>query len=472
MTEPIASLLSPGLSEGEHWLILAVQSVAFVAAVAIILRLAHEKRAPANIFAWSLFLLFLPVLGVPFYLLLGGRKIRRLVAEKTRIRHMAAAWSEACAVPGSGRVIAGNRVRLLPDGVAAYRAVCREIDRARTSIDIATFILGRDAVGRSLVARLTAKARQGVRVRLLIDALGSLGARDAMFRDFRAAGGTVHRFIPLSPFVAKASANLRNHRKIAVFDGKRAMVGGQNMDGRFLAPRSSRALFADLGLVVEGPAVGALLLVFAGDWAFASGEEVPSVVPAEHLTTTPCGESGLEIIPSGPDIEGDFLWERIITLVQEARRSVTIVTPYFIPDEVLLRSLLIRAHNGTHVRIVVPENSNHPIVDFARNRYLRQMAEQGVEILFYRHKMLHAKLILVDDEKAVSGSANIDPRSFFVNFEIGLIHSAPEDIAAFREWLEARILPRCVRFEDSPRSRETRLRLTLENFAHLLTPLL
>lgn len=471
MTDVFASLFAFGLSEDTHWLIFVVQSAAFVAALAIILRLAHEKRTPANIFAWSLFLIFLPILGVPLYLLVGGRKIRRLVAEKSRIRHMTAAWSEACA---SGREDAcgGNSVVLLHDGVEAYRQFCREIDGAKKSIDIATYILGRDAVGRSIVRRLTTKAREGVRVRLLIDALGSFGAREGMFDDFRRAGGRIERFIPLSPFVAKASANLRNHRKIAVFDGKRAIVGGQNMDRRFLSPHTSRKLFADLGLVVAGPAVAAIHEVFAGDWAFASGEEIASVMPEGTPLPEQAGKSALEIIASGPDVEGDLLWERIITLVQEARREITIVTPYFIPDEVLLRTLLIRVHNGAKLRIVVPESSNHPIVDMARNRYLRQMSQQGVEILLFRKRMLHAKLILVDGAHAVSGSANIDPRSFFVNFEVGLVHSSPEDIAAFEEWLATRILPHCVGFYESPKSRETPVRLFAENLAHLFTPLL
>ncbi|HNX05879.1 MAG TPA: phospholipase D-like domain-containing protein, partial [Opitutales bacterium] len=266
--------------------------------------------------------------------------------------------------------------------------------------------------------------------------------------------------------------NFRNHRKIAVFDSRRAIVGGQNMDRRFLSPRDSRRLFADLGIVVEGPAVAALTRVFAGDWAFASGEDVSEVLPESLPSTLNAGPSALEVIPSGPDVDGDYLWEKIITLVQEARDSVTIVTPYFIPDEVLFRSLIIRAHNGTKVRIVVPESSNHPIVDLARNRYLRQMSQQGIEILLFRRKMLHAKLILVDGTHAVSGSANIDPRSFFVNFEIGIVHSSPADIAAFEGWLDGHILPHCIEFHASPKSREGTFRLLGENLAHLFTPLL
>jgi cardiolipin synthase len=468
-----ASIIPIGLSNETHWILLIAQSVAFVVAVMIVLRLAHEKRTPSNIFAWSFFLIFTPLLGVPFYLLLGGRKIRRIVGEKNRIQHTV--YSPAIGEVPSAKPtspIPGNSVRVLKDGVNAFRVFCKEIDRAKESIDIITFILGSDAVGRSIVRRLTDKAREGVRVRLLIDALGSMSAKDEMFTEFIMAGGEVARFIPFSIFLSKGTANLRNHRKIAIFDSRRAIVGGQNMDRRFLSPTYSKVLFADLGLLVSGPAVGRLIQVFAGDWAFASKRDVLDVMPHHFPAIPVCGNSDLEIIPSGPDVDGDPLWERIITLLYDAKKSVTIVTPYFIPDEVLLRTLLIKQHNGVKVRLIVPENSNHTIVDYARNRYLRQMSSQGVEILFYNRRMLHAKLILFDGRYAVTGSANIDPRSFFVNFEIGLVHNSPADIAGLEQWLEMTILPYCTEFPTSRAAHPGRLTLFKENLAHLATPML
>jgi cardiolipin synthase len=465
------------VSEDTHWLLLLAQSVAFVVSVAIILRLSVEKRTPSNIFAWSLLLLFMPIVGVPLYMLFGGRKIRHLVAEKSRIRRIASMAARDCAgcaasAGAGGGVSEGNVVRILEDGVEGYRAMCREIDRARQRIEITTFILGRDNVGRSIIRRLAVRAREGVRVRLLIDALGSLGVGDGLLRDLRRAGGEVHRFIPLFPIVTKASANLRNHRKIAIFDGTRAIVGGQNLDRRFLSPSNDKTLFADMSLLVEGPAVTAMSQVFVGDWAFAGKHDVGGLA---HLLAAPApcyGSSRLEVIPSGPDVEGDPLWERIITLVQEARESIDIVTPYFLPDEVLLRSLIIKAHAGRRVRIFVPEHSNHPIADFARNRFLRHLHAQGVEILLFRKRMLHAKLIVVDDEAAVSGSANIDMRSFFVNFEIGILHTSPSDLSAFRIWIEDRLVCNCRKYETSRIAGKGRARIFAENAAYMLTPLM
>ncbi|MFA5258172.1 MAG: phospholipase D-like domain-containing protein [Opitutales bacterium] len=473
MPEIFAIVTISGLSEGTHWLILLAQSAAFIISVAIILRLAHEKRAPSNIFAWSLLLLFMPLVGVPLYLMFGGRKIRRLVGEKVKILKMArAAARKAGIFEDPCCAISGNKVTLLKDGVEAYRAFCKEIDHAKESIHIATFILGNDSVGRSIVRRLASRAKAGVQVRLLIDALGSIYAPASALRLLRKAGGQVHYFIPLSPFVAKVSANLRNHRKIAIFDNVRAIVGGQNMDRRFLSPTYSKTLFADLGLCVEGPAVAAMTSVFVGDWAFAGKHDVQSLTSLLDKIPPVCGQSDIEVIASGPDVEGDLLWERIISLVQEARASIVIVTPYFIPDEVLLRSLIIKAHAGRNVRIIVPETSNHFFVDLARDRFLRQMHAQGIEILFYKKRMLHAKLIIVDGRYAISGSANIDPRSFFVNFEIGFVHSSPSDLKGFADWMDGDLLPRCIPYARSRKARQTRLRLLGENLAHLLTPLL
>lgn len=458
------------LDEGTHWLLLLVQSLSFIFAVAIFLRLAHEKRRPGNIFAWSLLLLFLPLVGVPLYLLFGGRKVRRLVADKARLLEMTRQSATANAL-GEGP-LAGNCVHLLPDGVKAYRAFCKEIDHAEESILIATYILGNDAVGRSIVRRLTRRARAGVQVMLLIDALGSMNSPQRELRLLRRAGGQVARFIPLTPIVAKASANLRNHRKIAIFDGLRAIVGGQNMDRRFLSPVYSRELFADLSLRIEGPSVGALVPVFAGDWLFAARSGLEDLLPLMHVKREPKGNSCIETIASGPDVVHDALWERIISLVQESRESVSIVTPYFLPDEVLLQSLIIKAHMGRKVRLILPEKSNHPIVDMARNGQLRALHAQGVEILFYTRRMLHAKLIIVDKTHAVSGSANIDPRSFFVNFEIGLVHSSAQDLAMFANWLDTRILPRCIPYETSRAAKGGKLRLFAESMAGLLTPLM
>jgi cardiolipin synthase len=155
------------------------------------------------------------------------------------------------------------------------------------------------------------------------------------------------------------------------------------------------------------------------------------------------------------------------------RNEITLVTPYFIPDEVILRSLIIKAHNGRRVRVVVPDRSNHPIVDLARNHFLRELHGHGCgNPLLPPPDDASAKLLLVDNAVALTGSANLDPRSLFVNFEIGLVHNSSFDIERLTQWVDTRILPHCTRYNEHRRSRNSRLRLMGENLAHLLTPLL
>lgn len=474
--EPIIASTEPA-RQGLQLALLLLQSAAFIAAVAIILRMAVEKRTPSNIFAWSLLLIFLPLLGVPLYLLFGGRKVRRLVRKKLEIQRLAMRAARQSGLPSEGvedggGCFEGNRVTLLPDGVEAYNTLCDEIERAQESIHITTYILGGDGIARDIVRRLAAAARRGVTVRLLIDALGSLGHGGRFCEPLRRAGGEVARFIPLLPLSTGTSANLRNHRKIAIFDNSRAIVGGQNIDGRFLGTHNHPRLFTDLSVLVEGPALAPLIRAFVGDWIFASGQDVQQFRSCFGKSQEAAGDSTLEIIASGPDVDGDPLYERIVTLVQELRRELTIITPYFIPDEVILRSLIIKAHAGRRVRIIIPESSNHRIVDLARNHFLRQLNSEGVEVLFYRKRMMHAKLLLVDGEVALTGSANIDPRSLFVNFEIGVVHRSKGDVDMLESWVREQLLPHCVRYKENRRSRTSRTRLFAENLAHLLTPLL
>jgi cardiolipin synthase len=454
----------------------------FVLALLVIGRLMLEKRNPSNVFAWGLLMLFVPWLGVPLYFLFGGRKSRRLAQAKMRVNAYAAQLAAGVNLEGlptgdepprlaPRRKFAYNAFHLLGDGVAAYAALRSEIARARRSIYLQTFILGRDEDARRIVEDLAARAREGLEVKLLIDALGSLGSGGRFVQPVRAAGGRVARFMPVLPLQTKMSANLRNHRKYAIFDQERAMVGGQNVDKRFIAARDGPGLFLDFSAVIEGPVVAAFNRSFVSDWCFASGDspqefrELLAHIPESR------GPNEVEVMTSGPDVHGDPLWERLLALVQQCQEELTIVTPYFIPDEVLFQSLLVQAHLDKRIRLIVPEKSNHVMTDFARHHYLRQLHEAGVEVLFYRPRMNHGKLVLVDGRVAMMGSANMDMRSLFVNFEIGVFLYSPEPVRELTRWME-RLLPDCVSYTEAGYAESGANRRVMEDFAHLLGPLL
>ncbi len=455
-----------------------------VFALLVVGRLLIEKRAPSNIFAWGLFILFIPLLGVPLYFIFGGRKSRRLVRKKQEIQRMAyrLITGKEPALPDDpgGTPPALPRVthfqnsfELLGDSTATFKTFLRKIAHAKKHIYIQTYILGKDRVSRTVLARLAEKAREGVQVLLLYDAVGSRRAWKQT-RALREAGGRVVRFAPsLLNFKWSVSANLRNHRKIAIFDGTQAIIGGQNLEVAGMGPHHRKEVNVDFSALIGGPVVGTLTRTFVSDWCFAAEQAPESFAEQISYVPPPAGETILEAIASGPDLAGDVLWERILLLIASAQETCTLITPYFIPDEVTFRNIELKAKAGTHVRLIVPEHSDHKLIDVACNSYLHTLEKAGCEILLYRgEQLLHAKLVTVDHRQALIGSVNLDMRSLFVNFEIGLsIESVPE-VRRLESWVTQSVLPNCVPYAQTKQSQSGNTRRLLEDAAHLISPLL
>ncbi|MEY4489526.1 MAG: hypothetical protein RIQ79_2034 [Verrucomicrobiota bacterium] len=426
-------------------------------AVFALARLLGERRQPGNTVAWLLAIILVPYFGVPLFILIGGRKIKRLAARKRRLRlnlpsthtrraseaTLADPTAQTIATNGAGEPLGGNEIRLLTSGQDAYFELERQILAARHTIHIATFILARDAVGRRIVNLLARRAREGVQVRLQLDALGCFFSSRRFVNPIREAGGEVARFLPVLPLSSPGSANLRNHRKIAVFDHHTAIVGGHNLAREYLGPHPWKKRWTDLGAIISGPAATLLDEVFLADWSFASGQSLESIhqslpaavsVPPIPLARNVHASSDLQVVASGPDVTGDPLYEGILSLIQEATHNIWLVTPYFIPDEVILRTLVVKARAGRDVTLILPARSNHPIADYARRPYLRQLVRAGARVLAYEPRMLHAKAVIVDDRLGLIGSANVDMRSLFVNFEIGVVMHSERDVHALRVW--------------------------------------
>jgi cardiolipin synthase len=454
----------------------------FLLAFFAIARLMSQRKQPGNTFAWLLAIAFVPYLGVPLYLLLGGRKLRKLAESKTRLRptgpdslvqapETGAFAARVFTRDGANPPVRGNTMRLLTSGEDSFTAIEQGILRAKVSIHITTFILGRDEVGKRIVDLLAQRAREGIKVRLLLDAFGCFWTAGSFCDPIRQAGGQVVKFMPIMPLQTRGSANLRNHRKLGIIDHRWAAIGGRNLAKEYMGPTVFKQRWRDLGAALEGPAVRQAEEVFFADWSYASGEplaklrkELPEAWPES------VGNAHLQVVASGPDVSGDPLYEGILSLVQQAEKSVWIVTPYFIPDEVLQRSLMVQARAGIDVRVVVPAKSNHPLTDLARRYHLRELQSAGVKVLLYQSGMNHAKMLIVDGETALLGSANMDLRSLFVNFEIGLVTYSRAEASAVRQWVEE------VFAHSKPMS-ERRKRPGLftavgEEIARLLAPLL
>jgi len=400
----------------------------------VLLRVIRGRASFAYVLLWGPLAFCLPKSIALLFYLFGGRKHSSLADAKKEVNRVAWRLSDE---PDFG----GNRFHLLGDrhGRDTLQALRTQIRGAKRRISLSTYILANDGVGREIVALLTAKAKEGVEVRLLVDAIGSWGIPLALCRPLRRAGGRIARFNPALPLQGKGSANWRNHRKIAVFDGTVAIIGGQNLGLKYMGDRPSNRRFRDCSFLIEGPSAAAIERVLIADWCQATDEPPIKFAALLRERSTAVGTARVEVVASGPDCENDPLWDCYVRLFTGCRASITIVTPYFVPDRKLFSLLVIAAHAGRKVKILIPRKSDHRLLDLARRWYLRMLREAGAEIYFYKPDVLHAKLVVVDREQLVVGSANLDMRSLFLNYEIGAVvreASAIAEVEGFINTLE------------------------------------
>jgi cardiolipin synthase A/B len=416
---------------------------------------------------WGPAVIFFPIVTATVLFLFGGRKHSALAQAKQRIK------AAAQRLAGPIRP-AGNAIRLLGDrdGGDTLAALHAEILAAKHRIHLSTYILSPDAVGREIISLLVRRAREGVEVRLLVDAVGSWGTPTRLCRPLLKAGGQVARFNPVLPMQGKGSANWRNHRKLALFDSQVAILGGQNLGLAYMGREPSNRRFRDCSFRVTGPAAAALEQVFIADWCQATDADPAAFADVLRSQPSPQGEAEVEVIPSGPDCVSDPLWEKYVALIENARTSLTIVTPYFIPDQALFRLLVAAATKGRRVRVLVPRRSDHRLLDFARRWYLRQLKEAGAEILFFKPDVLHAKLLVVDDERFVMGSANLDMRSLFLNYEIAAVVRDPVALAEVQAFIASLAAESSPYSEDLYRRSRTWSGRALEALSKALAPLL
>jgi cardiolipin synthase len=433
----------------------------------VLVRVLRARVSFGYLLLWAPLAYFLPVATALLFFLFGGRKHSALADAKKEVNRVAWRLSDE---PDFG----GNRFKLLGDrhGRDTLEALRVQIRAARRRISISTYALENDAVGKEIISLLTAKAREGVEVRLLVDAIGSWGIPLRLCRPLKRAGGRVARFNPVLPMQGKGSANWRNHRKIAVFDGAAAVIGGQNLGLKYMGNEPSNRRFRDCSFLIEGPSAAALERVFIADWCQATDEAPMSFAPLLRERPPAVGGARVEVVASGPDCEQDPLWDCYMRLFSECRSSVTVVTPYLVPDSMLFSLLVTAAQAGRKVRIVIPRRSDHRLMDLARRWYLRTLREAGAEILFFKPDVLHAKLVVVDGAQLVVGSANLDMRSLFLNYEIGAVVRDPEAIAAVEGFI-ASLEAESTRYtEDLYRRSRTLTGRAVEAVSKIIAPLL
>jgi cardiolipin synthase len=311
----------------------------------------------------------------------------------------------------------GNHVEPLVNGEKAYPAMLAAIERAAASIAFSVYIFDYDAVGERFIGALAAARKRGVTVRVLVDDIGLMYSRRAVDGLLRKAGVTTARFAPkLGSFLRLI--NLRNHRKILVVDGREAFIGGMNIRYKHLVRGNDPDPVQDIHFRVTGPVVDQINGVFAEDWLFAAGESI--VLPGWKADGARQGDVLARIVPDGPDDYFEKIEWLILGALAVSRRHVRIMTPYFLPNRVVSRALMVAALRGVEVEVVVPAKSNLPLIDWAMRVTFERLMERGVKIYASSLPFDHSKLFVVDDGWAMVGSSNWDQRSFRLNFEINL----------------------------------------------------
>lgn len=399
-----------------------------------------RKRHVPSVIGWVGLAWLAPVLGSLFYFAFGINRIQRSGTAQA----LRAAWAErggpprnpafevpseafALRQPGlagleqlGARVtrsplLAGNTVEPLQDGDEAFPAMLAAIRGARRSITLTTYIFDNDPTGREFLEALAAAHGRGVAVRVLIDDVGSRYTRPTMTGLLRRAGVPVAAFLPTRVPRLFRYANLRNHRKLMVVDGSVGFCGGMNIRHGHRIRANPGSPTRCMQFALAGPVVGELQEAFAVDWAFATGEQLvgePWFVPIG-----PAGEVLARGVPDGPDADIDNVLHLLIGALAVARRSVRIVTPYFVPDGELLRAIRVAALRGVRVELLLPARSNLPFVDWARNPQLPFLLHSGCEVHLSGPPFDHSKLMVVDDAWCLVGSTNWDARSLRLNFE-------------------------------------------------------
>ena len=400
----------------------------------------RDTRAAAG---WISVVWFLPVLGAVLYALLGinrirrrGRLLRRLGVDlRPSIRDSRTDWelvSDSLPEPMGymaalarvvGRLTArplvgGNRLTALPNGDIAYPEMLASIDSAERTVAMSTFIFDNDEVGKRFAESLGDAVSRGVEVRVLVDAMGTRYSWPPITRELRRYGVTYARYMQTVVPWRYHFLNLRNHRKLLVVDGEVGYTGGMNIRNGHVLKNAPRRPVQDLHFKVEGPVVGHLRQVFSEDWAFSTRE-----VLDRDLWFPELKEKGSVIARGIADGPGDDFEKAHLTLLgalATAQDSVTIVTPYFLPDRELISALNVAALKGVSVRILLPRVNNQVLVKWASTALLWQVLERGCRVYSTDGPFDHTKLMLVDGSWTFLGSANWDPRSLRLNFEFNL----------------------------------------------------
>ena len=457
--------------------------------IAVIGVVLGENRNPVKSIAWVLVLMLLPVVGLAIYLIFGrSLKGMRLISRSDlrELRNMTAFDDHAelkQSLSESSRQIVslvnklvgshlfiGNDIDIFTTGQEKYESLLADIEQARDYIHLQYFIIENDEVGQRMIDLLMDKAQQGVQVRVLYDYVGSFYFKPRVLKRMRRAGIEVHPFLEVSLANVAFRINWRNHRKIVVIDGKIGYVGGMNIANRYVNGDKHWSPWRDTHLRISGEAVAALQYSFAIDWNFTTRKLLtsPTMHYDEPLVKT---DYVVQMMSSGPTNRWNnisFVFFKAITL---ARSRVYVQTPYFLPSDALLKALQSAALAGVDVRIMIPRRPDSLMLRLATGSYIKECMQSGIKVYFYEPTVMHAKVVIVDDEFVTTGSTNFDFRSFEHNFEFNALIYSKEFNLKMRDIFEADI-QQCTRLSMGTWKKRPVVQKAMESLVRLISPIL
>lgn len=495
------------------WLIENLLYINLILSVAIVF---FQRRDPKAVWTWLLVLYFIPIFGFFLYLLLcqdyRKNKMFRVKEVEDRLRYSVEAQEEFLLkrktlltdslrrdyedlvlynMETSGAVLTvDNTVEIFTDGEKKFADILREMERASRYIHIQYYIIKNDGVFQSMIPVLLKKAKEGVEVRILYDGMGGRFMPKKTWNRLKESGVMLGEFFPAFLGRLQLRVNYRNHRKIVVIDGRIGYVGGFNIGKEYISRDPRFGYWRDTHLKIGGGAVYSLQIRFALDWNYATkenlfknmkyfgmadGERTSHIDAGSLFQPAACKEGqrpiGIQIITSGPDSSIRQIRDNYLELFHKADQRIYIQTPYFVPDDAVLSALQIAGRSGVDVRLMIPCKPDHPFVYWATYSYVGDLLDAGVRCYTYENGFLHAKGVVVDGRVCCYGTANMDIRSFELNFEVNAI-IYDEITSAYMEEIFVKDLKRCREITREIYDRRDLWIRIREQCSRLLSPLL
>lgn len=479
---------------------LVVSWMTTFAVISLILIIFMENRHPSSTMAWILVLALVPVAGFIFYMLFGQNyRKRRKFNQKAQRDRDSYPYLESGELQeeehslmsvltddqrqmlrlsnrmSRSPVTFASHTTVLTDGEETFSALIYELLHAKHHIHMEYYIYRDDEIGRKIQSILMDKARAGVEVRFMFDAVGSLTLKKSFLNEMREAGVQVVAFGPMKFRFLLNRVNYRNHRKIVVIDGHVAFMGGLNVGDEYLSRSRTYGFWRDTHMVVRGEAVKPLQMIFLQDWRHMTKEkwieESPYFEGCIPDSPSVGAEGAVQIIASGPDQEFQTMKNVFFSLIISAKRSIWMATPYFIPDEDILTAIKVAALSGVEVKLLFPAKPDKWLPFMASHSYFQGLIEAGVKIYEYDKGFLHSKLIIVDGEIATIGTANLDMRSFHLNFEVNALLVRTRSVEQLVRNYERDLLSTRLMDEEQFLRRRVTTRF-MESVARLFSPLL